>query len=774
MSTYKRVSGIRPSPLQNLHLQPSEPPPSATEDQLVLFERVLGRRTAQLQDLPFASLSTVYLLLSAPGNPTAEEIRVLLKELPNKEPTTENQYISIILYLLIGNFHKSIDTREQRDCRQGSLKKVHHILECCDIAYTDHTELAKEERLKEQQIAEEKKQRELEETAKKKAEEFKKRKEHLRNLYHQKDPLKENPIPKDPKKTQQQKETTELVTKAAKEENLTMGAILSSQQQSIGGKAVDDAIIILDSDDEAEAPSGVDKQPAIASTPSISSRNQEGARSATKSSMGSLHDNQNQSKDLAATSSLLKPTKCAKEGNDEYEKHLASATSKKNSIVSVSATKIAKFPLIPNSSRLPTTKRTISFQPDTKNGATTFSSSIVEEKNPRNLSFDQGHSRDPNHCSFIDGEILNDVHDRYSRWEPYWEVSHDLSLLNIQGVNVGYKTSAIVNPNTYSDCPPLSALEIQFQTGNLVTLLKEGSFKKEPKEHRLILRALPLVVPEKYKKARSDTPLWPKGTFIQHNGIPIAIHQRKQQGHDNNLWKGMSHMLDLTGLAIRAPSRSMTQRLEICTKEGEAYNFQLAICSYVPPQVLFERCVGDGPNSLTKLSIEEGRSLVKHNLDGKDAVVIDDSDGEDDTGLDSDIHLTYSLLCGASMSAIKTPVRGKKCKHMQCFDLANYLHSNNHVSGGRWRCLVCEDFVPVQDLMIDGFVAKILEEHGDRVSSSRDKVEIYRNGTWKFLSENRLKYQKKRSNTSSSEQPDGKRAKLQNSGPAEVIDILDD
>jgi hypothetical protein len=218
------------------------------------------------------------------------------------------------------------------------------------------------------------------------------------------------------------------------------------------------------------------------------------------------------------------------------------------------------------------------------------------------------------------------------------------------------------------------------------------------------------------------------------------------------------------------------QRLAICTKDADSYNFQLVVCEYIPPDVIFDQCIGDGPLSLTKLTFEEGRALIQKNFDEKNAVVLDDSDGENETAIDkSNIFLTLSLLCGASMSAIQVPVRGKKCKHIQCFDLKNYLLSNSHVSGGRWRCLVCEDFVPVRDLMIDGFIEKILEEHGQDVSTSRDKVEIYRDGTWKFLPENKLRYQRKRASVPS-DQPDSKRNKTDKSGPTvtEIIDIIDD
>ena len=151
------------------------------------------------------------------------------------------------------------------------------------------------------------------------------------------------------------------------------------------------------------------------------------------------------------------------------------------------------------------------------------------------------------------------------------------------------------------------------------------------------------------------------------------------------------------------------------------------------------------------------------NLDEKDTVVLDDSDGEDDdndgkdkettTNSDADsVYLTCSLVCSVSLRPIQIPARGKNCKHMQGFDLSNYLATNSVINGNRWRCMVCEDFLPVQDLMVDGFISKILDKHRNEVSSARDKVEIYRDGSWKLLNENRFQYRsKKRPSVSSSD-----------------------
>jgi len=959
MSIYKRISGIRPSPLQNLHLQPSEPPPSATKEQLILFDRVLGRRTDQLYALPLASLSTVYGFLVDAESPTAQEIKDLLKKLPKKEPSTDKQYISFVLFLLIENFHRSIDVREKCDIRKESLAKLQHILDCLDAAYADYNEENKrteqdrkkrkehqekvleelevnrkkadqEARNKERELIEAKEKAEIEarakaeleasrkkaeeevraraeqeakrkakqeaeakrkaeqearlraeeeakrkaeqearakaeqearakaqqeakrkaeqearakveqearakaqqeakrkaeqearakveqearakaqqeakrkaeqearakveqevkrkaeQEAKRKAEQEAKRKaeQEAKRKAEQEAKRKAEQEANDKRKqlsntavtSQSQNDKskshsgkqadhtgTDLADYMAKEENLSSSTMGVSSSRKIGTEAVEgqvETIEILDSDDES-----VDNE-------SEKGINDNETNADAKLSHVHTSSSTTLTGDMPQDGSAQRSRKLHEDG---YEEYLKSALSKKNSVVKFSMeTPVPRLP-IPEKFRVPSSRRTVIFKPDVKCGSSLFSSSLQEDKQCRNITFHQGHSAVADNCSFIDGPDLDKMHDRYAAWDPYWEVVHDLSLGSIHGYQVGYKTTRIMTSAiTATNYPPLSAMELQFSVPpSIAASLKKLPFQKQFKERRLFLRSLPIVIPEKYKKARSDTHIWPKGTFVQLNDIPLAIVQRRQQSHDHSLWKGSSYMLDLTQSITNF---EMKQTLTICTKDADSYNFQLVVCEYIPPDVIFDRCIGDSILSLTKLSFEEGRALVQQSLDEKNAVVLDDSDGEDETEIDkSNIFLTVSLLCGASMSAIQVPVRGKKCKHTQCFDLKNYLLSNSHVSGGRWRCLVCEDFVPVRDLMIDGFIGKILEDHGQDVSSSRDKVEIHRNGTWKFLQENKLRYHKKR--PCPSDQLDGKRHKSDKGRPpvTEIIDIIDD
>jgi hypothetical protein len=198
------------------------------------------------------------------------------------------------------------------------------------------------------------------------------------------------------------------------------------------------------------------------------------------------------------------------------------------------------------------------------------------------------------------------------------------------------------------------------------------------------------------------------------------------------------------------------------TKDPDLYGIQLAVCEYMSPDALFQRCMTSGDRkSIQKLSFEEGLALWQKKLDEHQTVVLD-SDDEDDSDKNSDSKQTIcSLLCTVSKTAIQVPVRGKHCQHMQCFDLAVYLKTNEPISGPRWRCAICEEFVAVEDLVIDGYLSKILEEHREEISATRDKVRIHRDGTWKLLEDSEVKNSKKR-NLSGSEMMNGnKRARVE-------------
>lgn len=381
---------------------------------------------------------------------------------------------------------------------------------------------------------------------------------------------------------------------------------------------------------------------------------------------------------------------------------------------------------------------------------------------------------------------------------------HDCGLKKITRPNsvvqyeVGCKTTRVNRcVGVVGNEKPTAATQLKFaiplEVLHSAPVLDWGCFRAHPGklsykhgERRLLLRALPLKMPQKYMKKKSDTHLWPKGCFVQLNSTPIMLAQRKQQSHDRKLWKGMCHTLDLTQFV---PQPTLLNDLCICTKDEIEYAIQVAMLEYISPDALYDLCMNTSAvqpdthneNSIQKLTKEEGFAVARGYLK-KDAVVLDDDDDggkppSTTTNTPADITLTFSLLCSMSMTAMTTPVRGKNCRHMQCFDLRNYLRTNSTVSGGRWRCAVCEDFVPVQDLVVDGMMVSMLEDLGrDRISGSRDKIQMSKDGAWKFMEENRLKYSKKRPMGDKDEEEDNRIRKKLNNGAtrqaSEVIELM--
>jgi len=74
------------------------------------------------------------------------------------------------------------------------------------------------------------------------------------------------------------------------------------------------------------------------------------------------------------------------------------------------------------------------------------------------------------------------------------------------------------------------------------------------------------------------------------------------------------------------------------------------------------------------------------------------------------------LICPITLVRIRTPARGKKCRHLQCFDLEAYLVANLRMAAfnKRWHCPVCDLVIkPPGDLFIDTFAVQILSGTGD-------------------------------------------------------------
>ena len=202
-----------------------------------------------------------------------------------------------------------------------------------------------------------------------------------------------------------------------------------------------------------------------------------------------------------------------------------------------------------------------------------------------------------------------------------------------------------------------------------------------------------------------------------------------------------------------------------------SYAVHLAVCEYIAPDDLYDDLI----KRIQKISLEASRAMAKSYLQSQTVSIDSDSEGGVSSNSSS---LTLSLLCPLSMSAIKTPIRGRHCKHMQCFDMKTFLHYNKHISGGRWRCGVCEDFLSVRDLVQCGLYETMLLEYKDKVSVGQDKVSFRSDGSWSLKDENKPRHTSKSRGVIGSE-GDAESMKISNvacqkrsATQSEIIDLL--
>ncbi|CAD8125115.1 unnamed protein product [Paramecium sonneborni] len=75
-----------------------------------------------------------------------------------------------------------------------------------------------------------------------------------------------------------------------------------------------------------------------------------------------------------------------------------------------------------------------------------------------------------------------------------------------------------------------------------------------------------------------------------------------------------------------------------------------------------------------------------------------------------DTLFTVKLIDGITMQQLEVPVRGKQCQHFDCFELNAYLTINEKPNENRWKCPICNQLVPYDQLQVDYVLIDILHE----------------------------------------------------------------
>jgi hypothetical protein len=94
------------------------------------------------------------------------------------------------------------------------------------------------------------------------------------------------------------------------------------------------------------------------------------------------------------------------------------------------------------------------------------------------------------------------------------------------------------------------------------------------------------------------------------------------------------------------------------------------------------------------------------------------------------------------------------------------------VSGNRWRCLVCEKFIPIPELELCGLTLSLLKQYANQATPTLSRVEFRSNGTHQLLNESNNRKRRAVAAVPSNPQESGNDSKRARGADIAVIELL--
>jgi hypothetical protein len=144
--------------------------------------------------------------------------------------------------------------------------------------------------------------------------------------------------------------------------------------------------------------------------------------------------------------------------------------------------------------------------------------------------------------------------------------------------------------------------------------------------------------------------------------------------------------------------------------------------------------------TITKMVTEKHVRPKSETLNGIRRVLSGTSHDDDDLAMVSD-DLVINLADPFSSVVFETPVKGKNCRHWDCFDLEMWLQSRGRkqVRGAEqpslvdaWKCPLCDGDARPQSLVVDEFLAEVREKLKGSGDLERDikSISVDKDGEW--------------------------------------------
>ena len=206
---------------------------------------------------------------------------------------------------------------------------------------------------------------------------------------------------------------------------------------------------------------------------------------------------------------------------------------------------------------------------------------------------------------------------------------------------------------------------------------------------------------------------WPPHIFIEVNKQVVEVRRKIAWGKDLPA--------DITS-HVQAGSNELKV---VCLSPGK----QQVSPTFVMAIEIYE-CLSEDSiiKDVKHIPLSDAKSSVLSRLSGA-------SDTDDMVLVESD-RVSLAVRCPLSFTLLTTPVRGVACKHLECFDLQNYLETRprrkDHEPpfADSWRCPLCRGDARPTELVVDDFLASVLQELMLSRSTDVQNIVVKRDGGW--------------------------------------------
>jgi hypothetical protein len=189
---------------------------------------------------------------------------------------------------------------------------------------------------------------------------------------------------------------------------------------------------------------------------------------------------------------------------------------------------------------------------------------------------------------------------------------------------------------------------------------------------------------------------WPQNIFVEINGKRVDLRKKAKWGKDLPA--------DVTNFIKEGENLIQTFTVGRSTEKekGSTSQFYLMLERY---QVKTQPAINA---ELEYISADEAKEQIVKRLSlsqtGDDEIIVSTKD------------VTISVRCPLSLQRIEIPVRGKCCRHFECFDFNTYMSSRTRENPGvppkddAYKCPICGGRAKPPDLITDRFIVEILDE----------------------------------------------------------------